>query len=210
MRSSNSSRELIVTGFGPFGDHRYNPSTDAAKALADVRATAPHLLSVTYTTAAQFARAHLETSSDPVLFVHLGLAADRNRVCFEHCAHNERNATPDSIEQRHDTSLPSCQPIVDEANRRRSTHVDVDSLVTAFNHRRPDDLPPARKSDDCGSFVCNALYYHSLRACDRHSTRFADAIFIHLPRLSPPGARRLGRFLGSVLTGVPAGVHLPE
>lgn len=197
--------ELVVTGFGPFGDHNYNPSTDAARALADVHDTKPHLLPVTYTTAAQFARAHLQSSHGPLLFIHLGLGSRRSQVCFECRARNERDATPDQIERRHDSDgLPSAQPVVDEPHRRRSTEIDVASLVASYNRRRPGDLPPARVSDDCGAYVCNAIYYHSLRACEGATNHFADALFVHIPTLSPPRARRLGRMLASVLTPSPA------
>lgn len=199
--------ELIVTGFGPFGDHRYNPSTDAARALADTHRIDAHFLPVTYTTAAQFATAHLQASSGPLLFIHLGLATTRDEICFERLAHNERDATPDQLEERHQSLLPDSQPVADEPHHRRSTGLDLHSLVDSFNGRRPTDLPVARVSDHCGSYVCNALYYHSLRACEQASPRQTDALFIHIPHLTPPRARRLGRMLGSVFTTAPAPVR---
>lgn len=202
MSAQNSSAELIVTGFGPFEDHDYNPSTDAAKALAEARDSEARLLPVTYTTAAQFARAHLQSLHGPALFVHLGLGSTRHKICFERCAQNERDDRPDQLEHRHQSQLPDTQPVFDEPHEQRSTRLDVASLVESFNHRCPDDLPRARASDDCGSYVCNALYYHTLRACERHATHGADALFIHIPSLPPPRARRLGRILASVLTPV--------
>ena len=198
MSRSTPSAELIVTGFGPFGAHSYNPSTDAARSLADARGTEAHLLSVTYTTAAQFARAHLHRARRPVLLIHLGLGARRSRLCFEHRAKNERDDRQDQLEMRHDSALPGTQPVFDEPPTKRSTGLDVDALAASFNERRPDDLPRARTSDDCGSFVCNALYYHSLRACDRYAPSGSDALFIHIPELSPPRARRLRRMLASL------------
>lgn len=207
MSLSNPAAKLIVTGFGPFEDHDYNPSTDAAKALAETRDTEVRLLPVTYTTAAQFARAHLQSLRRPTLFVHLGLGATRHHICFERCARNHRDGRPDQLERRHKSRLPDTQPIVDEPRDKRSTGLDVASFVQSFNHRCPDDLPPARVSDDCGSYVCNALYYQTLRACERHVTHRADALFIHIPSLPPPRARRLGRMLASLL--IPASLPFP-
>lgn len=191
----------LVTGFGPFGDHEYNPSGDAAEALAATLGTSAHLLDVTYGSAAQFANAHLRASSAGAMtFVHLGLGANRDRVCFEHRAANERHDRPDRRERRLDAELPGHQPLVEENRDLRTTGLDLASMVDRYQSRRPPELPPACISDDCGRFVCNAIYYHSLRACERASLngRDADALFIHIPSLSGGHARRLGEYLAGL------------
>lgn len=196
-------RTTLVTGFGPFGDHDYNPSGDAAVALADrlVQGSRSHLLDVTYTTATQFAPAHIETTGRaPLRFIHLGLGAQREHVCFERVAVNRRSSRPDRLERNHGTELPGEQPLVDENRDRRTTSIDLKSLVDDYTSLMATALPKAKISDDCGRFVCNAIYYHSLRACQRCrlAGRSAQAVFIHIPILDSDRAHRLGTALGEL------------
>ncbi len=199
MNASNLDARLVVTGFGPFGDHEYNPSWDAARALGESLEVDAHLLSVTFNSASQFAVAHLRANSPkPMLFVHLGLAARRELLCFERRAANERDDTPDKLEQAHCSRLPSRQPLHSENRQHRFSRLDFDELVQRYETgEKPVELPPARLSEDCGNFVCNALLYHSLRACEkaRAHGQFADALFIHIPPMDSATAAHLGEYL---------------
>ncbi|RVU47016.1 hypothetical protein EA187_07750 [Lujinxingia sediminis] len=203
MTSSTSPIHVVITGFEPFGDHAYNPSWDAASAMAEALGARPHLLSVTYSSAAQFARAHLETRAhDPgsrIIFVHLGLAARRDHLAFEERAINRRDHIPDNAERPLNPSLPPEQPLIADDLPRRHTQLPLPRLREHYELLRDadPDLPPSMLSQDCGSYVCNALLYHSLRAAEAARSRGveADALFIHLPPLSPDAARRTGRAL---------------
>lgn len=204
MISATGNTRLVVTGFGPFGEHEYNPSWDAARVVGDELDVDAHLLSVTFNAAAQFAGAHLRAAAPrPLLFVHFGLGATRRNICFERCAQNERDDTPDRIEKTHCSRLPSRQELVAESRRQRFSRLDIAELVDRYGAR---DLPSARISEDCGSFVCNALLYHSLRACEnaRSAGQMADALFIHVPPMESSRAEKLGRHLAKeVLTPLP-------
>ncbi|TXD34159.1 hypothetical protein FRC98_19170 [Lujinxingia vulgaris] len=204
MTSQTSPIHFVITGFEPFGDHAYNPSWHAARNLADTldsRSARAHLLSVTYTSAAQFARAHLESRATApgsrVIFVHLGLAARRDHLAFEERALNRRDHIPDNAERPLNPALPPEQPLLTGDLPHRHTHLPLAELQTCYEHLRTDDLPPSKLSQDCGSYVCNALLYHSLRAAEaaRAHGIHADAIFIHLPPLTPDQAHRTGRAL---------------
>lgn len=189
---------LIITGFGPFADHSYNPSWDAAQALAAAVEAEATQLPVTFDAAACFASEHLRESPDASLFfVHLGLAANRSHICFEQCAKNQRSGVGG-----HSVGDDAGEPLIDAGPTQRHPGVDVLSMVDGFNQMASREALKARISHDCGSFVCNALFYHSLGACEaaRRRDRWADAIFIHIPTLSP----RRARLLGTQLTGVVA------
>ena len=73
-------------------------------------------------------------------------------------------------------------------------------LQRALNRQR-DARQATTLSDDCGSYVCNALYYHSLAAVRerRHRGEFADALFVHVPKIEPTAARELGYRLADTL-----------
>lgn len=195
---------LVITGFQPFGDHEYNPSWDVAQAMAEVANTTPRLLPVTFMTAAQFARAHLTAARPiPLLFVHLGLAADRREICFERRARNERDGKADNIERLLPIKLPRRRALIPDERAERIALLDLAQMAQAFNAGADQDgLPTARISDDCGNYVCNALLYHSLRACEssRAQGHPAQAIFIHVPDVDPDRARRIGHHLARVIT----------
>ncbi len=191
-------QRLVITGFGPFGHHAHNPSWDVARAFADVLGHKAHHLSVTYTAAAQFAAAHLRSHPrQSTCFLHFGLRADGRHIDLEGRAINERDGRPDTVEARHGASLPPAQTLVDAAPRVRSSGLDLPFLADCYNQGRPAVMPTATTSDDCGRYVCNALYYHSLNACDRQGAADSHALFIHVPAMTPVSARRVGRYLAN-------------
>ena len=204
--STATSTQVVVTGFGPFGDHDVNPSWDAADSAADILDIDAHLLPVNFQTAAQFAGAHLRLPGRrPVLFVHFGLGTSRDQVCFERRAANRRDNTADERERRSDVDLPDHQPLIDDNRDQRYSRLDFERLVDTYNDGCSNDLPTARISEDCGSFVCNALLYHSLRACRSAQSKGqpAEALFIHIPKLDADDARRVGARVGALFTPPP-------
>jgi pyroglutamyl-peptidase len=202
MNLSAPEVRVLVTGFSPFGDHPYNPSWDAARAIALELDCIPRLLPVTFTTAAQFARAHL-TAAHPLglFFIHLGLAAGRERLALETCARNRRDDTPDNLEKTLPIRMPRGErPLISEDRPERRPLLPLSELARAYESIR-EDLPAAELSDDCGHFVCNALFYHSLRACEAARARgqLAQALFFHLPPMTEELARRTGTTLARAL-----------
>lgn len=210
--SLSSNHRVVVTGFGPFGDHDYNPSWDVARRLADdVDAADARLLSVTFRVAAQFTGAYLEAvdTDRPTLFIHLGVTSRRDGVCFERRAHNHRGDTPDVDEQKKAIELPDRQPLVEGERPRRSTPLDVLKLRDAYEVHRLDTQPAGVVSEDCGTYVCNALYYHTLRACEtaRRSQTPADGVFVHIPDISKRRTGELGGTLAAAFEALAPQTH---
>ncbi|MBA2663606.1 MAG: hypothetical protein H0U74_15055 [Bradymonadaceae bacterium] len=198
---------VIFTGFAPFDVHDYNPSWDVARAAADAMAGAvgaagefahvdAHLLGVDFDTAERFARQALgEPCDGPRLLVHIGLAARRTCVAFEHAAHNRRSDV--SGAELSDANCPG--ELVEGAPGRLQTALLVDELVARFEALiQGKNLPRAELSQDCGAYVCNATYYHSLQATAeaRLSGQMCEALFVHVPLISAPEAAELGGVLG--------------
>ncbi len=199
---SQSDPLFFVTGFGPFGDHKHNPSWDVARAAGETLGTDPHLLPVTFEVAAQFTRAHLQAvSTTRLFFVHFGLAADRSAVCFERRARNRRSDDP-STDDTSSADPSRLRPLVTDGRDQYPCLVDVSTLTEKYNRRASDALPDGRISKDCGAYVCNALYYHSLRACVEARTdgSAADALFVHVPPLDDSEAARVGQLVADIVT----------
>lgn len=195
--------ELVFTGFGPFRTHRYNPSTTFARVAA---AESSHRfgarfqgLDVTFAATARFVDT-FGHSSQPI-FIHCGLAADRDQFCLERYAHNVCGPEPGIDELSPDTSwiLPGGPPALE-------TLLPVDDLATELDATlRADGLPGCSVSRDAGTYICNSLYYRSLAwvAAKRAEGDAAESIFLHMPALpaeeSGRAATRFALVLGDWL-----------
>lgn len=161
---------VLVTGFGPFGDERVNPSGLIARRLGGIE------LPVAAEEAWEQTRREMDARGC-VAVLALGVAGGRDRVCVEAWAANE-------VDYR----------LADDFGRVRAGAVDPTQRADGI---RPTVPParlarrmrgvgvPARVSRDAGRFVCNHFYFLLL-------ARLAGrAVFIHIPRL-PEEAARLG------------------
>ncbi|MCC6645870.1 MAG: hypothetical protein IT374_09905 [Polyangiaceae bacterium] len=175
-----------VTGFGPFGAVTSNPSAPIAAALAaglvargwDAR---HETLAVTFEEA-QAAPLRL-LAAGPALLVHVGVAESRRHVSLERSARRAAGDRPDVAGRRSPPRLdPSGPP-------ERATTLDVHALRRALS--TPLDV---EVSDDCGDYVCNALYYASLALAPG-----GRSLFVHVPLLDDDGARALGHALAEAL-----------
>lgn len=191
-----SRKQLLFTGFGPFGPHDYNPALDLARrAAANCRKTPSdsEKLSVTYPAVKNFA-GRLAEFSKPHIVIEFGLAAERNEVCLERTARNYRGPRPDEIGS--DTPL-DCR-LVRRGPSQLSTRLQVDPLRKRLHRHLTDSSLEldCRLSDDAGHYVCNALYYHSLREARRTANGSVRALFIHIPPLRRAQIEPLARSLG--------------
>lgn len=172
---------VLLTGFGPFGPHRANPSEALVRRIA---ADPPRsldlatlVLPVSWDGAfPPVAAALAEFRPDGVLLV--GLAANRTSIEFERFAVNWRSA-----------------PLADEAGRTLAggpiepggpagiaSTANVDALAAAAAAAGA----PAATSSHAGTFLCNDTLYRTLRWFERRRVPAAVA-FCHLPPLADGG-----------------------
>ncbi len=183
---------VCFTGFEPFGPHVVNPSwsvalTAAATVGRRVAARAV-LLPVTFDATARFAADLVRAPQAPELVVHLGLAEMRTEVSIERAAHNRRDAREDNDGAVAPGALvPGAAEIFSDAPL-------ATSLAEAWPN--PSRVAPTLLSDDAGEFVCNALYFHALRATADRDTRVS---FVHVPAVDAAGAVTLGSELGTAV-----------
>ncbi len=161
--SSAPAVALVVTGFGPFGDVRDNPSWPVARSVGDeARRSGLRVEALLWETSFERARdgpGELVARWGRSLLVHFGVAVGRSRVSIERRAQNLRGGSH--------TATRSCAPLDRDGPAERRTSLDVDALVRL--------LEGWEASDDAGDFVCNATYYASLAATAGRS------LFVHVP-----------------------------
>lgn len=191
---------LIWTGFEPFGGHDVNPSGP----ISTLAAQRPHpqgwqvdaqRLPVTYAQAAQFAESVDHDPSAPLVLIHLGLAAQRQEICFEEFGHNVSGGTPDN---EGDEGLSTYRLTLGGPIARQSA-MPVNAMLRRW--RQLDGAPAARISRDAGDYICNAILYHSLGALEQRPGQ-GTALFIHLPALPAASYEAVASALSVVVGAV--------
>ena len=168
---------LLVTGFEPFGGHRVNPSERIVKLLS---AAAPggmvlstRVLPVVYRRAFAPVAEALESERLHGALL-LGLGAGRATLDFERFAVNWRGAAhPDN-----DGARIGGEKIDPAGPAAYFATAPVEDLVAAAK----TSGAPSAASSHAGTFLCNQVYYQSLRHCDRLNLK-CHVAFAHLPLL---------------------------
>jgi pyroglutamyl-peptidase len=146
----------MLTGFGPFGDFKINPSG----VLAAQWGGSYEVLPVTFAAADCFVA---EFRGDRVLM--LGVAANRRVLSLEQVAHNRIGGTADVSGRRPDRVVAQGGPT---------------SLPQTFwspaQLARLADGPDTELSEDAGDYLCNYLFYAM-----RWRRPEVAAAFLHVP-----------------------------
>lgn len=172
-------KKLLVTGFGPFGEHGCNPSWEAVRRLPDVIGEyALHKMNLP-TVYGKAADAVIQSSvnigADAVLCV--GLAAGRDAVTPERIAVNIRDARMTDNEGK----LYSGQRIDPDGAAAYFVTVPVEEMARAIREQGI----PAAVSNTAGTYVCNDVLYSLLRFFHGSTTRVG---FIHVPNIPEQGS----------------------
>jgi len=172
-----SARQILVTGFEPFGGDTANPSQELAKAadgriIADC-AVRSLVLPVHHEAARDVITAALG-APELAAVVHLGLATGRARISIERVAVNVM-----------DYRIADARGLVrcDEPCAADGPAAYLSTLPTrAILEALTADGIPAHLSYTAGTFLCNYTLYTTLHALARDSRAIA-AGFIHVPLL---------------------------
>jgi len=193
---------LVCTGFEPFSAHDYNPSWDVARGAAERVADASDAveLPVEYEYVRQWAvgGSWREGGQRPDAVVQFGLGETRETIDLESTARNLRGTRADEAGAATDAA-GALRP---GAPDRLTSNVSIDSLRSSLARRlEPHDLPDVSVSDDAGTYVCNALYFHTLDEIANSDSGDpvpeAEILFVHVPWLEPDDARRVGEIFGA-------------
>lgn len=190
-------QNVVVTGFGPFRDHQSNPSWEAIRD-GRLRIDRPNINLVTRQIKVSYQEvdetiAQLWAQFEPILMVHVGLAAHEDTIRIEqvarhgpylhddvagHAPHSElrrfyeRNMQREGDNQATKSIEPPFQTKFDCSRSR----FDVEQICERLNESRRDNNATLsfKCSQDAGLYVCEYIYQTSLRICDR-------TVFIHVP-----------------------------
>jgi len=164
---------ILVTGFGPFGEIRDNPSGRLARAVHGARLGGHTVVGLTlpvaYDRGLRMALRHA-SAADCAAVIGLGVAAGRSGIEVERVARNRANETPDV-----DGVVPAIVEPGGPSEVRASA--DVEALAAELG---------AGLSDDAGAYVCNAWLYRLTRGLPG-----TPVAFVHVPLCGVPTERFL-------------------
>ncbi|XP_055347043.1 pyroglutamyl-peptidase 1-like [Paramacrobiotus metropolitanus] len=196
-----SKPRVLVTGFGPFGEHTINASWEAAQELklftdlTDAVDLIVERIPVVYSDVSSTVPSLWEKYS-PDLVIHCGVSAFiawKNIIQVERKAHSFGYQRPDVC-----AAVPVngwCRE--DHGEQCLRTLIDLETLVAGEEGRCEDSVLSCQISDDAGRYLCEFIYYTSLTI---DPTR---TLFIHVPPLYKPfSPREIGRAVKNVILKV--------
>lgn len=194
--SATTKRNVVLTGFGLFRDHQLNPSWEAIKDDR-LHIDRPNVnliklqVDVSYDEVDRVVE-HLWETYNPLLTVHIGLAAHETAIRVESRARHGPYINDDVKQQAPHKDLRvypetgggsptnqtcrreyTCKPCNFDFDR---TCFDVDKLCEKMNQVSEEHKLSLKfkKSEDAGLYVCEYIFRKSLSICNR-------AIFLHVP-----------------------------
>ncbi|XP_063919336.1 pyroglutamyl-peptidase 1 [Zophobas morio] len=167
---------IIVTGFGPFGEHRINASWECVKQLPqeiDGYNVIKEEIPVSYDTIDKKIQA-LWKEFNPELVVHVGVSSIANKITLETCAYkegyNRRDVHGNYPKNGTQCSADCCENCI-------QVGVNVNDIS---NHLNATKSVKACVSVDAGRYLCEYVLFTSL------SVDKDKAMFIHVPPLGKP------------------------
>ncbi|XP_071707532.1 uncharacterized protein [Rutidosis leptorrhynchoides] len=136
-----------------------------------------------------------KSSSAEVVWLHMGLNGGASKFAIERQAVNEATfSCPDELGWQ-----PKRLPIVPEdgeITRIRETACFIDAILEFLKNIKGCD---AMISDDAGRFVCNYVYYHSLRFAEEKGHK---SLFVHVPPFSRINEETQMQFMVALLEAI--------
>jgi len=130
-------------------------------------------------------------NQEQVILLHFGANSGSLRFALENQAVNEATfRCPDELGWK-----PQRVPIMSSDGsilHARQTTLPVKEISKSLQQMGYDVMP----SDDAGRFVCNYVYYHSLRFAEKHGIR---SLFVHFPLFSAIDEEVQMQFVASLL-----------
>ncbi|XP_022735627.1 uncharacterized protein LOC111288995 [Durio zibethinus] len=133
----------------------------------------------------------IDTKNEQVIWLHLGVNSGAEEFALEQQAVNEATfCCPDELGWQ-----PQQLPIVaedGETSRKRETTCSIEAILKFLKNKGYD----VTISNDAGRFVCNYVYYHSLRFAEQKGLK---SLFVHVPLFSRINEETQMQFLASLM-----------
>ncbi|KAG8594437.1 hypothetical protein GDO81_001204 [Engystomops pustulosus] len=185
-------RCVVVTGFGPFGEHAVNASWVAVQelkklGLGDTIDLHVYEVPVEYQTVQRLIP-DLWIKHRPQLIVHVGVSGMATAITLEQCGHNKGYLGLDNCQ-----FCPDTQCCVEGGPECLQSTIDMDAVCKRASAAGLDEVQFI-VSTDAGRYLCDFTYYTSLY--ESHG----KSVFIHVPPLGKPYTpAQLGRALQTIL-----------
>lgn len=177
-RPASRTATLLLTGFGPFPGVPANQSKQLVQRLASlVRRRWPKLHVATLVLPTEWVRAPIlaEAALDrwrPDVALHFGVSGGASGFDVEWLAENRARPLRDAAGH-----VPERPRLDQEAGRQIAGRMPAHHI---HRHLRRNGHT-CRLSHDAGRYLCNAVYYHSLRHAALHAPDRVVA-FVHVPK----------------------------
>lgn len=143
-----------------------------------------------------FETAASNSDNELVVWLHIGVNSGAQKFAIERQAFNEATfRCCDELGWQ-----PQQVPIVPddgETSKTRQTRCSVESILDFMKKKGFDVMI----SDDAGRFVCNYVYYHSLRFAEERGHK---SLFVHVPLFSKIDEETQMRFISSLFEAIAA------
>lgn len=172
-----TTRDILLTGFEPFGSYAVNPSGEVAKTLDGLELGACRVRSLVlpvHHAEAAGAVARAMTEVEPAAVVHLGLAGGRARIALERVAVNVMDYELPDVSGYRATG----EPCVPGGPAAYLSTLPLEAMLEALTAAGI----PAYLSNTAGTYLCNQTMYTTRHAIEGAGQGPA-AGFIHLPLL---------------------------
>jgi len=182
---------IVVTGFGPFGEHTTNASWEAVRLLPEMCKGFKTPVKVEEIPV-EYAWVEKQNESrwkDAAFTVHVGVSGRDSVVTLECGAHNTGYCKPDIA-----SMCPKGECCVEGAEDEASTCLNMDHLLEQAIKAGSESGIDFQLSNDAGRYLCDFVYFRALH-CSA-----GRALFIHVPPLDKPyNANKLAEAIVIVL-----------
>lgn len=171
-----NSREVLITGFGPFPGVAWNPTAWLVQTLA--RTHSRPLTAAVLPVSWQSAWAALEPlleAAQPRQVILFGVSREARGFCLEQRAFNARSEHADA-----EGATPENQRLLDSPAENLDATLPLTSIASTIDAAGF----PVELSDDPGRYLCNAMLFHALHWAQGTRTRVG---FVHIPHLGETG-----------------------
>lgn len=167
-------KKVLLTGFKLFDKFEVNPSEIIVQSFVSTSTVALEtmVLDVDFEKVSIPYHERLE-QFQPDFILNMGLSATKGVVQLE------RNALNCGFDHIHDKEH---FVIEKEGEQALYTRLDVDTL----GEKLCEKGVPTLSSNYAGAYLCNYIYYYSLKWCQQHG---GDALFMHIPFTSEIASR---------------------
>ncbi len=181
--SNKTGPSVLLTGFGPFPDMAVNASARYVNALEKLGrrnrtdARINHAILPTQWVKAPKAVSRMRRRFVPDIILHFGVSKQARGIIIEQVARNFCDQSKDAV-----GAMPENNFVIAGAPFEMKSTLPIKQITSTLTCEEI----PFELSQDAGSYLCNAVLYHSVPACIKKSP--ADTTedkvitgFIHLP-----------------------------